>query len=323
MPLVTSTYKPKFYFRNGHISTIYSAIFRNVKGLVQDRERITLSDGDFLDLDWSYSAKKSHKLIIILHGLEGDAQRPYIKGTAKFFNINSIDAVSVNYRGCSGESNSKYRSYHSGATEDLEDVINHVLKSKDYSEIYIKGFSLGGNMLIKFLGEREVIPKQVKAAIAISVPCDLTTSSIELHKFKNIIYHQSFIRSMMKRLKEKQKKFPKCISKDEIESIKILKDFDDVYTSKAHGFKDAIDYHKKCSSLQFLKKITIPTLIINALNDSFLSPECFPVKEAKHNSNLHLEMPDYGGHVGFVDSNNIYYNESRALDFIMDVSPYT
>jgi predicted alpha/beta-fold hydrolase len=323
MPLVTSTYKPKFYFRNGHISTIYSAIFRNVKGLVQDRERITLSDGDFLDLDWSYSAKKSHKLIIILHGLEGDAQRPYIKGTAKFFNINSIDAVSVNYRGCSGESNSKYRSYHSGATEDLEDVINHVLKTKDYSDIYIKGFSLGGNMLLKFLGEREVIPKQVKAAIAISVPCDLTTSSIELHKFKNIIYHQSFIRSMMKRLKEKQNKFPKCISKDEIESIKILKDFDDVYTSKAHGFKDAIDYHKKCSSLQFLKKITIPTLIINALNDSFLSPECFPVKEAKHNSNLHLEMPDYGGHVGFVDSNNIYYNESRALDFIMDVSPST
>ena len=315
MPILNTTYKPSIFFRNGNIATIYSGILRKVK-LTQERERLTLSDGDFLDLDWSYAKEKSEKLIIVLHGLEGNAQRPYVTGPAKLFNENGVDAVCVNFRGCSGEPNLKYRSYHSGATEDLHEVILHILKSKSYSEIYINGFSLGGNITLKYLGEARSIPKEIKGAIAISVPCYLEGSANELHKLKNKPYATRFKKHLVDKLKPKVLQFPENISEEEIDSIKLLRDVDAVYTSKAHGFKDAIDYYTKSSCLQFLPNIKVPTLLINALNDSFLSPECYPVKEAKKNENLHLEMPNYGGHVGFILKGEYYYNELRALAFV-------
>ena len=292
-------------------------MIRRVKGLIQERERITLPDGDFLDLDWSYSEEKTNKVIILFHGLEGNAQRPYMTGTAKLFNNNKIDAVCVNFRGCSGEDNLKYRSYHSGATEDLEAIIEHIIQSKHYTDIYIKGVSLGGNMVLKYLGERTEVPNEIKAVIAVSVPCSLEGSAKKLHTFENRLYHDRFKKHLVDRLKIKQQQFPDILSIEELHSIKTLYDFDNVYTAKAHGFKDGADYYKQSSCLQFLPNIKIPTLIINALNDSFLSPECYPVKEAKQNPNLFLEMPKHGGHVGFVDKKNVYYNEHRALDFVI------
>ena len=319
MPIVQSTYKAPYFFRKGFVSTVYSGLFRNVNGLQQERERIELSDSDFLDLDWSFAKAKTNKLIIVLHGLEGNAQRPYMTGTAKLFTENNIDAVCVNFRGCSGEPNRKYYSYHSGATQDLHEVVQHIIESKHYSEIYIKGFSLGGNVTLKYLGERDNVPSQIKAGIAVSVPCFLKGSALELHTFKNILFHDRFKRYLVERLKLKQKQYPDKLKIEDINSIKTLNDFDNIYTSKAHGFIDAQDYYEKSSSLQFLNNIKTPTLIINALNDSFLSPECYPVKEAKTNSNLHLEMPNYGGHVGFVKLNKFYYNETRALDFITNI----
>ena len=319
MPIVQSTYKAPYFFRKGFVSTVYSGLFRNVNGLQQERERIELTDGDFLDLDWSFAKAKTNKLIIVLHGLEGNAQRPYMTGTAKLFTENYIDAVCVNFRGCSGEPNRKYYSYHSGATQDLHEVVQHIIESKHYSEIYIKGFSLGGNVTLKYLGERDNVPSQIKAGIAVSVPCFLKGSALELHTFKNILFHDRFKRYLVERLKLKQKQYPDKLKIEDINSIKTLNDFDNIYTSKAHGFIDAQDYYEKSSSLQFLNNIKTPTLIINALNDSFLSPECYPVKEAKTNSNLHLEMPNYGGHVGFVKLNKFYYNETRALDFITNI----
>lgn len=315
MPIIESKYKPRFYFKNGFISTVYSGLVRRV-AIKQERERITLSDGDFLDLDWSSSKEKSDKLLIMLHGLEGSGQRPYMTGAAKLFNENGIDAVCMNFRGCSGEDNLKYRSYHSGATEDLEAVINHAISNKKYSEIYLKGISLGANVILKYLGESEHVPIQIKNAIAVSVPCYLTGSAQELHSFKNKLYHDRFLKHLLGRLKTKQIRFPELLSQQKLESIKTLSDFDNVYTSKAHGFEDALDYYTRCSSLQFLHNIKTPTLIINALNDSFLSPECFPVKEAKTNAKLFLEMPSHGGHAGFIDKKNVYYNEKRALEFI-------
>lgn len=315
MPLIESTYKAPYFFKNGYVSTVYSGLIRRVNGIIQERERINLSDGDFLDLDWSYADQKSNKLIILLHGLEGNAQRPYMTGTAKLFNEEHIDAVCVNFRGCSGEDNLKYRSYHSGATEDLEDIIHHILKTKHYREIYIKGISLGGNLLLKYLGEREHIPQEIKAGIAISVPCDLYGSCKELHALKNRPYHDRFKTHLVDRLKIKQTQHTDMLSIEDIKSIKTLKDFDDVYTAKAHGFKDALDYYEQSSCLQFLPQIKTPTLIINALNDSFLSPECYPIKEAKQSSNIFLEMPKNGGHVGFHRNRGFYYNEIRALQF--------
>jgi hypothetical protein len=316
MPILESTYKPPFQFKNGFIATVYSGLVRKIKGLEQQRERIETRDGDFLDLDWSYAESKSDAVIILLHGLEGHAQRPYITGVAKLFNHHGVDAVGVNFRGCSGEGNRFYHSYHSGATDDLDDVVKHCIEQKGYSKIYIKGISLGGNITLKYLGEGREIPTQIKSAIAISVPVHLNGSAKELHKPKNKAFAIRFKKHLVDKLKVKTIQFPENINITEINSIKTLRDFDEVYTSKAHGFNDALDYYEKSSSLQFLKNITVPTLIINALNDSFLSSECFPVKEAKHNANLYLEMPKFGGHVGFIQKNNIYYNEQRALEFV-------
>ncbi|QRM90710.1 alpha/beta fold hydrolase [Lacinutrix sp. WUR7] len=315
MPILNTTYKPSIFFRNGDVATIYSGLIRKVD-LTQERERITLSDGDFIDLDWSYAKEKSSKLIIVLHGLEGNAQRPYVTGPAKLFNENGVDAICVNFRGCSGEPNLKYRSYHSGATDDLHEVIEYILETKNYTEIFLNGFSLGGNITLKYLGEERSIPKEIKGAIAISVPCFLEGSANELHKLKNKPYAIRFKKHLVDKLKPKVLQFPENISEEEIDSIKLLRDVDAVYTSKAHGFKDATDYYTKSSCLQFLPNIKVPTLLINALNDSFLSPECYPVKEAKSNENLHLEMPDFGGHVGFIQKGKYYYNELRALAFV-------
>ncbi|MEP5339558.1 MAG: alpha/beta fold hydrolase [Algibacter sp.] len=315
MPIIESTYKPSFFFKKSFVSTVYSGLIRKIE-LKQERERMTLRDGDFLDLDWSFAEAKSNKLIIILHGLEGNGQRPYMTGPAKFFNKNNVDAVCVNFRGCSGEDNLKYRSYHSGATDDLEDVIHHILDTKHYTDIYFHGISLGANVVCKYLGERDVLPSEIKAAVVVSVPCDLHGSCIALHTLKNRLYAIRFLKHLKSKLKNKVEKFPNELPADSYDSINNLKQFDNIYTSKAHGFTDALDYYTQSSCRQFLPNIKIPTLMINALNDSFLSPECYPVKEAKFNANLYLEMPNYGGHVGFVVKGNVYYNEKRALEFV-------
>ncbi|MBR9847214.1 MAG: alpha/beta fold hydrolase [Algicola sp.] len=319
MPVIESNYKPPFQFKNGFIATVYSGLVRKIKNFEQQRERIETRDADFLDLDWSYAEHKSDAVIILLHGLEGHAQRPYVTGTAKLFNQNGVDAVCVNFRGCSGEDNRFYHSYHSGATNDLDDVVKHCIEQKGYSNIYIKGISLGGNITLKYLGEDRKIPEQIKSAIAISVPVHLHGSANELHKPKNKAFAIRFKKHLVDKLKVKIIQFPDNISIAEINSIKTLRDFDEVYTSKAHGFKDASDYYEQSSSLKFLKNIKVPTLIINALNDSFLSSECFPVKEAKCNPHLYLEMPKFGGHVGFIQKGEMYYNEKRALEFVRDL----
>ena len=212
MPIIESTYKPLFWSKSGFVSTVYSGLFRKVNDVHQTRERITLPDTDFLDLDWSYTEVKTNKVIILLHGLEGNAQRPYITGTAKLFNKNTIDVVSVNFRSCSGETNLLYRSYHSGATEDLEAVIKHVLSKDKYSEIYIKGISLGANMVLKYVGENRELPKELKAVIAISSPCYLKGSCDQLLSLKNRMYATRFLDHLKQKLKLKMEKFPSEIA---------------------------------------------------------------------------------------------------------------
>jgi len=319
MPIIKSEYNPPFLFKNGHFSTIYAGILRKIDDFSQKRERIELVDGDFLDLDWSFFGKITKKIVILIHGLEGSAQRAYIAGSAKYFNAHGYDVCAINLRTCSGEMNRLYRSYHSGATEDLDAVIQYILENKTYSEIYIKGFSLGGNLTLKYLGEDRILPKQIKAAMAISVPCDLYSSCKELLKPKNIPYAIRFKKNLVGKLKEKQKKYPEKIVDSDIKGLVTLKDFDDIYTSRAHGFKDALDYYEQCSCLQFLPNIKIPALLLNAQNDSFLGPECFPIKEAEQNDKLYFEISKYGGHVGYHGAKNITYSEKRVIKFLNEL----
>jgi len=315
MPLVSSNYDPPLLFKNGHLATIYSGLLRKVKDLHQKRERITLSDGDFLDLDWSLPTTPSTKVVVLLHGLEGNAQRTYIQGSAKSLVAAGYVVCAVNFRGCSGEPNKAYRSYHSGATEDLKSILSHILSTKNYNEIYLKGFSLGGNLLLKYLGEGNTVPAEVMGAVAVSVPCQLADSLTQLLSFKNIAYAARFKKNLVAKLKAKQQLFPEKISDRDIKNVITLKDFDDIYTSRAHGFEDAMDYYAQCSCLQFLKHIDVPSLIINAQNDSFLGEACYPIKEAKYSNHVFLEVPKYGGHVGFHGAENITYSERRAVEF--------
>ena len=319
MPVHPSEYNPPFIFKYGHVSTVYYGLFRTITGLEQKRERLELADGDFMDLDWSFATGSTDKVVILLHGLEGHGQRPYITGSAKHFNEGGYDCCAVNFRGCSGEPNRLYRSYHSGATEDLEAVVTHILRAKDYRELYIKGFSLGGNMVLKYAGEGREIPTALKGITAVSAPVDLYSSLRALMGWRNLPYAIRFRKHLVAKLKAKQPLFPDLLPDRDIERIKTLKDFDDIYTSRAHGFKDALDYYSRCSSKQFLDGVRIKTLIINARNDSFLGPECYPQEEARNNECIFLEMPNFGGHVGFYDAGNIAYTEKRALKFFNEI----
>lgn len=317
MPVVTSRYQPKGLFKNGHISTIYAAKLRRVRGVSQYRERMDLDDGDFIDVDWSFSQseKKSTRVVVAFHGLEGNAQRPYMLGLAKILNENFYDCATVNLRGCSGVPNNSFRSYHSGATDYAAAVINHIAQTKNYDQIFLSGFSLGGNLILKYLGEERTKPENLVAASAISVPVNLHDSLKRLNTYENWVYRTTFLKSLRKKYKAKIRDHNQELNWQNYHQIKSLQAFDDLYTAPAHGFKNALDYYRKSSSLQYLPHIKIPTLLLNARNDSFLDESCFPIVYAQKNKNLYLEIPENGGHVGFVQKKPFYYSEQRTLKF--------
>lgn len=320
MPLVLSKYEPTAIFKNGDISTIYAATLRNVVLTDTVRERITLSDGDFIDLDWNYTKEpETNKLIVLLHGLGGNSKRPYMKGMVRSFTQRGWDAVAMNLRGCSEELNRLFRSYHAGASHDLEEVISHIKSKFRYSTICLVGFSLGGNIVLKYLGEDREIPQEIKGAVTISVPCDLAGSLGEISRMRNFIYSKRFQSKLKSDLLIRARKFPKQLSANQINNCHSLRDIDELYTSKAHGFKNADAYYAENSSLQFLGDIKHPVLLINAKNDSFLCPSSYPIETAKRSDHLHLQVPDYGGHVGFVFQEPDYFHEREACKFLEEL----
>ncbi|PSR54316.1 alpha/beta hydrolase [Adhaeribacter arboris] len=318
MPVVKSLYRAPLYFFNGHIQTIIPALFREVPEVLYQRERINTPDGDFLDLDWSKSKIPTKKLVILSHGLEGDASRPYIKGMVKAMNAAGFDTLAWNFRSCSGEPNKLLRSYHMGATDDLDLVVQYSLQPGYYQELYLVGFSMGGNITLNYLGQKpEQVPEQVKKAVVFSVPCHINSASRKMAQLENRVYMQRFLKSLRKKLTDKVSLMPATMTLDGFHQLRTFPEFDNRYTAPIHGFKDAHDYYSKCSSRQYLPNIRIPTLLVNAQNDPFLSPECFPVAEAEANPVFFLEMPVDGGHVGFVENyyRNLYYSERRAVAF--------
>lgn len=311
---MTAQYQAPALLFNSHLETIYPALLRSVRGIQYERERITTPDHDFLDLDWLKQGSK--KLVIISHGLEGSTDRAYIKGMAKIFFGNGFDILAWNYRGCSGEVNKKIRFYHSGATDDLAYVILHS-ESLGYSEINLIGFSLGGNLTLKYAGEQgDAISSKVNKIVTFSVPLNLRSSCEKISAPSNWMYSQRFLKSLKKKVADKSKLLSELDAQD-LPNIKTLLQFDDTYTAPLHGFKNAIDYYTKCSAISFVSTIQRPTLIVNALNDPFLSTECYPTEFTNH-PYLTFEYPKRGGHVGFAlfNKNGLYWSELRALDFI-------
>ena len=318
MPVVKeSTYKPPFLFANPHLQTVIPTLFRKVNGIQYRRQRIDTPDGDFLDLDWSRIQERV--LGIVLHGLEGDSTRGYVMGMVRALNRSGWDALALNFRGCSGEPNRLLRMYHSGDTADLDVVISTVAKDPIYEAIGLIGFSLGGNVILKYLGERgRDINPSIKAAVTLSVPCDLKACSQRLEELRNRLYLKRFLKLLHAKIQHKTHCFPNSISNDDYTSIHTLKEFDDRYTGPIHGFSSADDYYARASSKQFLSSIPIPTLLINAADDPFLSDSCYPKQEAEKNPNLVLEIPRHGGHCGFMSSrlHGQYWSETRSVSFL-------
>jgi len=312
-----NSYIPPFFLFNAHLETIFPSLLRRVTLVPYQRERITTPDNDFLDLDWIMQGSK--KLVIISHGLEGNSSRPYVKGMAKAFYSAGLDVLAWNYRGCSEEMNKQLRFYHSGATDDLDFVIQHAMKQKRYEEINLVGFSLGGNLSLKYLGEKEPYDI-IHRAVAFSAPVHLSSSCDKISMPSNRIYSQRFLRSLKSKILMKSK-LMSGLDTGPLYSIKTLRAFDDAYTAPLHGFRDAEDYYRKNSAIYFLENITVPTLLVNTQNDPFLSPACFPINELKNHSFMRLEIPLRGGHVGFTSINRkgLYWSEQRALDWIQAV----
>ncbi|GFD92935.1 alpha/beta hydrolase [Alteromonas sp. KUL156] len=317
MPIISDTFSPSLPFKSAHFNTVYRPLF--MKDTIEyNRKRVTTWDADFIDLDFSIVESKS--LVLLIHGLEGSSQSNYMIRTSNHLNNIGFDTVCMNLRGCSGEDNLLLETYHSGKTDDVEFIIKHLNSNYNYENIIIIGFSLGGNITLKFLGEYNNIPSEIKGGIAVSVPVDLTSSQAELNKLKNKIYLNEFLRTMKLKLLQKAEKFPDFqLDKELLFKANKFRHLEKQYTVPVFGFKSSEDYWEKASSKPFIPEIKVPTLLINALDDSFLSKECYPIKEAKNMKNFYLSTPNYGGHVGFISSFSNTENrwlEQRISKFI-------
>jgi hypothetical protein len=317
VPIIPSSYRAPWFLRNGHAHTIYPVAFRRVPEVRYIRERIELEDGDFLDVDWSRVQGKS--ALVIAHGLEGSSDGAYVRGMARAFNERGWDVAAMNFRGCSGEPNRLLRSYHSGATDDLLHIVQHVNRA-GYDRVGLVGFSLGGNMVMKLLGELGAnIPAWLVGGVGISVPCDLKAACETMARRINAPYMRRFLVSLRQKLQSKQARFPVEMNDAGYERLKTFRHFDDRYTAPIHGYRDAEDYWARCSALAFLPAIQCPALLLNSLDDPFLAQECFPREIAAAHRWLHLETPINGGHVGFAGGglrHGEYYSERRALEFL-------
>lgn len=324
MPLLPPPeYRPPFPFTSGHLQTVYPTLFRRTPQTEPERERLETDDGDFLDLDWHYSkAKTSRGLVVVSHGLEGNSRKKYPLGMARYLNEGGWDVICFNFRCCSSEPNRLPRFYHSGVTDDLHRVLTHGL-ARGYECAALVGFSMGGNQTLKYLGENPgLVPPQVKGGVTFSVPCRLADSVLVMNRASNRVYMKYFMAGLKKKITEKANRFPELIDTAGLDQMETFEPFDDKYTAPLHGFKSAADYYERCSSAQFLGSIKVPTLMVQAMDDPFLPSSCYPVDQARENENLFLEIPDFGGHVGFMGKwlESPYWSEKRARLFLEHLS---
>ncbi|QTN32587.1 alpha/beta fold hydrolase [Akkermansiaceae bacterium] len=315
MPLIEkSTYHPPAWLRGGHFQTVHPVLFRRIATVTDRPERLELEDGDFLDLEWA--GGRGQRLAILSHGLEGCSRATYVQGMARALVKRGWDVLAWAFRGCGDEPNRLASFYHSGKTEDLDAVIRHAMKTHPAEKTDLIGFSLGGNLTLKYVGERggEIHPK-ISRAVAFSVPCELACSSAKLAEWQNRIYMERFMKSLRAKVKGKHRLFPEEIDLTGVDGMKTFAEFDDRFTAPLHGFADAEDYWKRSSCRQFLAGIAIPTLLVTAQNDPILGPACYPREEAEASASLFLETPAGGGHVGF-GTGCEYWSETRTAEFL-------
>lgn len=303
-----NSFKPAWWLPGPHLQTIWPLVFRRqIKNLITERERFELPDGDFIDLDW-VGRNQIGPIVIILHGLEGSINSHYAKGMLHSMAKQNWRGVFMNFRGCSGIPNRLPRCYHSGETSDLSLVVNSLTEREPHTPFAAIGFSLGGNVLLKWLGETGQ-NNQMKAAIAISVPFELEKAVKKMEQGFSKIYQWYMLKCLHKRL---IKKFPT------LQKARTLKEFDDNVTAPLHGFSGADEYYMMASSRQYLKKIQVPTLLVHSVDDPFVTADVIPARD-ELSSFIEMELTKSGGHVGFIAGKfpwwPEYWLEQRASAF--------
>ncbi len=307
-------FEPPVWMIGGHLQTIWPSFFRKV--LLEQPPKsgwMETPDADELAYDY-YALEEAKGLVVLCHGLEGHARRPYMLGMAAALLAAGYEVLAWSYRGCGERLNKQPIFYHSGATYDLQTVVNFA-KGLSSLPIYLVGFSLGGNLVMRWLGEQgAAVPAAVRAAVAISVPLDLAAGSEYLTRPAAKAYTLNFLKSLKAKVQAKAERFPEHFRLDLLPVTKNLRQFDDYFTAPLHGYQNADDYYAKASSLFVLPQITVPTLLLQAANDPFLPPSCYPKGPYPQ---LKLEITSAGGHVGFtVKGQSQSHAEQRVVQFL-------
>lgn len=319
MPIIDETgYRTPYILSNRHIGTLVPNLLRFPMGVRYERQRVFTPDGDFLDLDWSVVG--ADRLVIFSHGLESSSRAAYILGMVKYFNRRGYDALAWNFRSCSGEPNLTIPFYHPGQTGDLQQVIN-AATARGYSEAYLIGFSLGGAITLRYLGERKgSVQPEIKKAVVFSVPTDLSASAHHLSEGRQAMYGRAFLFKYRRKMQSKAKRMPDQYDLGLWDHVQSLLDFDEAFNAPWHGHPNAEAFYAAITPQHMIAEIAIPTLIVNAMNDPFLPPACYPFDQARSAPHIFLEVPELGGHVGFMTLSwkGIYWSESRAEAFLQE-----
>ncbi len=322
--IIQSAFEPNAILKNQHLQTLWPTLFRKDIPLRSIRERLTTADNDFIDIDW---LEQGHQpLILLIHGLASSSKAKYIKGLQKALSTQGFASVAMNLRGCSGEPNKRSRSYHGGSSDDLNLVIETLRARFPNRPLGAVGFSLGANILLKWLSETSN-KSHLFAAISVSAPLQLNLATERLQQGFSKVYEQYLLSFMKWNHYQKLKHFQENLLHGELKNlqkipslwkIKTIADFDEYITAPLHGFDDASVYYQTCSSRQSLTQIHTPTLILHAKDDPFMPPQILPQKK-ELSSSIIVETSDFGGHVGFIASDRFglpsYWLESRVPEF--------
>jgi len=295
-------FRPALWAPGPHAQTLGARLLRPSEGPFVERERLETPDGDFLDLDWAADPGPEAPIALVLHGLEGSTQRRYMRNVAGELLRGGVRPVGLNFRGCSGEPNRAPHFYHSGKTDDPALVITMLRERYPTRRIGALGFSLGGNVLLKLLGERSDGGRGfIDAAVAISVPYDLAAGCTLLERsMMGHFYAAYFLRSLQGKVRLKDGKLRDLVDLEATAAATTIREFDDRVTAPLHGFDGAASYYEDSSSIRYLDGVAVPTLLLHAEDDPFLPPDCVPSRQAEGNPWLHLELQRLGGHVGFL-----------------------
>lgn len=321
------TYRPAWWVPGAHAQTMWGKFFRRRDSHGATVRRWETPDGDFVDLHRLDAAAGSPRLLL-LHGLEGTIRSHYVTGFFAEAKRREWGADLLIFRGCGDEPNRARRFYHSGETGDLAFVLDRILVEHPSSPILLAGVSLGGNVLLKFLGERgERLNPRVRGAAAISVPFDLEKGARHIATGFARVYDRHFLRTLRVKATAKLAVYPDLFDSSRLKAARSIYDFDDAVTAPVHGFQDAHDYYTRSSSLSWLGAIRRPTFLLSAIDDPFLPASVLDDvrRIAQENPALTLEFPNHGGHVGFVSGRwpwrSEYYAEWRVCEFLSSLLP--